>query len=350
MSLTAPQFLQALSESGIVTPEAYQAIEQSLGAIEKVNPPEALAQRLVREQKITAYQAEVLLVGMGSALRHGEYLIVDRLGGGQMADVFKAIHRETKAPVALKVILPGGRRSPDSRARLAREAEAIALLKHPNIASMKHLVDTDDDVYLVMEYVQGQNLEDMVTRKGPLPVAQAVDCVLQAATGMDYAHQRGIVHRDLKPKNLIRKPDGVVKILDLSLVRLDSTLNWDESPGHPTERLTKLEMVIGTPFFMAPEQFADARQADWRSDVYSLGCTLYFLLTEQPPYVRATPLETVKAHLVAPIPSLSAIRADVPAGLQSAFSIMVAKNVDDRYQTMAEVITDLRAMVPAKVK
>jgi serine/threonine-protein kinase len=107
-------------------------------------------------------------------------------------------------------------------------------------------------------------------------------------------------------------------------------------------------MAIGTPFFMAPEQFADARQADWRSDVYSLGCTLHFLLTGQPPYVRGTPLETVKAHLVAPIPSLKANRSDVPTELQSAFSIMVAKNVDDRYQTMAEVITDLRALAPKK--
>lgn len=325
----------------------FAAFTGSLSPVDLVSNPQNVANKLLISRKLTPYQVGVLLSGTTEGLVFGPYLVQELLGGGQMATVFRAIHRTSREAVAIKALRPEADRTPDARARLVREAEAVSMLKHANIAGTRQLVDSPTECYLVMEFVQGQNLEDRVRKQGPLPVPEAVDAILQAATGLEFAHQRGAVHRDIKPKNLIRCPNGQVKIMDLSLMRFDSANTWDQ-PSVPGERLTKAEMVLGTPFYMAPEQFADARQADARSDVYSLGCTLHFLLTGKPPYVRDTPLETVKAHLVAPIPSLPAARNDVPANLQSAFSIMVAKNINDRYQTMTEVITDLKACARKK--
>jgi serine/threonine protein kinase len=192
--------------------------------------------------------------------------------------------------------------------------------------------------FLAMEYVEGKDLSSLVKERGRLEVRQALDCVLQAAKGLAYAHRQGVIHRDIKPGNLLLDKEGTVKILDMGLARL--------GPGGPaqgpgTERLTQSGAALGTCDYMAPEQAYDTHRADERSDIYSLGCTLYRLLTGDPPYSRETLVQILIAHREARIPSLRDVRPEVPEQADAVFQKMVAKEPEDRQQSMPEVISDL---------
>jgi serine/threonine protein kinase len=192
--------------------------------------------------------------------------------------------------------------------------------------------------YLVMEYVRGNDLQQIVQREGPLAVGQAVNCILQAAQGLAHAHKQRVIHRDIKPANLLLNNEGLVKILDMGLARINNPLGDSEGtrPG-----LTLPGSIMGTVDFMAPEQAADTSKADARSDIYSLGCTLFYVLTGHPAYDGSTAMVKLIAHRESPIPSLCEIRDDVSGELNAAFQKMVAKRPEDRFQSMLEVITAL---------
>jgi anti-sigma factor RsiW len=285
---------------------------------------------------------------------HPRYRIVEVLGQGGMGIVYMAQHRLMERLVALKVIDRGLTGNLAVVERFRREVKAAAQLNHPNIV---HAYDADQagaNHFLVMEFVDGITLARLVEEQGPLPVAEACDYVRQAALGLQRAFEHGMVHRDIKPQNLMRTPQGVVKILDFGLARLMSENN--PSPLQATEAiqsgvspaLTQLGMVMGTADYMAPEQATDAHAADSRADIYSLGCTLYFLLTGKLPFPEGTILDKLMAHGTRTPRPLSAFRKDVPAALVRVIERMMAKDPAQRYQTPAQVAEALQPFTAAR--
>ena len=328
------QFVHQLVDSSLMSAAAVTALINSLPAHEKPRNGEQLARELVRQKKLTAYQAQQIYAGQGRSLVLGNYLILDQLGQGGMGLVLKAEHRRMKRLVALKVLSPKVTRTPEALRRFQREVEAAARLTHPNIVIAHDADEASGTHFLVMEYVEGTDLSSLVTKRGPLPLDQALDCILQAARGLEYAHQHGVVHRDIKPSNLLLDRQGTIKILDMGLARLDSA-------GGEQDQLTGAGQIMGTVAYMAPEQALDTKHADARADIYSLGVTLWYLLTGRPLFDGGSMVEKLMAHQTKPVPSLRSACPDVSPALEEVFTKMTAKSPETRYQTMTEVIADL---------
>lgn len=276
--------------------------------------------------------------------RLGDYELLAKLGAGGMGTVYKALHRRMHRVVALKVLRADLKNKPDLQARFEREVRTAARLTHPNIVTAHDAREDKGFHYLITEFVDGHDLDRLVKQQGPMSPPQAMNYILQAARGLAYAHQRQVIHRDIKPANLLVDRSGILKILDMGLARLADESEWPSSLN-PT--LTASGMIMGTAAFMAPEQARDTRNADERSDVYALGCTLYFLLMGKPPYSGATAVEMILAHTNDPIPSLtrSGRGEPIPEPLQALFRRMVAKRADDRCQQMTEVVETLENML-----
>src|SRR5579884_2591083 len=221
---------------------------------------------------------------------HPKFRVLRKLGEGGMGAVWLAEHRLLGRLVAVKVISPALLGSAESLARFRREVRAAGQLDHPNIVRAFDAEEAGGLHLLVMEYVEGPTLAAMVARRGPMSVIAACRCTRQAATALEHARERGMVHRDVKPQNLVLANDGRVRLLDFGLARLAS----EQAMGR--RGLTASGVYMGTPEFMAPEQALDARTADTRTDVYSLGCTLYYLLAGRAPFAGDTPLKQFQAH------------------------------------------------------
>jgi len=273
-------------------------------------------------------------LGPGTVL--GGYELLERVGTGVMGDVFKAVHRRMGRIVAIKVLKPAVIHSPEVVRRFEREIKATAMLSHPNLVAALDAAEDQGHHYLVMEFVPGLDLATMLQQQGPLSVTRALDTMIQVAQGLEYAHARGVVHRNIKPGNLLVALDGAVKLLDLGLARIDETAG----DGEP---LTREGVALGTVDYMALEQAQDARHADPRSDIYSLGCTLYRVLTGRPPYDGRNLVLKMLAHREQPIPSLAAARPDLPPALDGVFQRMLAKDPRERFQSMTDVIRALEA-------
>jgi hypothetical protein len=268
----------------------------------------------------------------------GEYARLEELGGGGMGRVFKAVHRKMNRAVAVKLLPESLVQSPDSVERFRREVRALARLSHPNVVAVHDAGEAGGTHFYVMDLVDGEDLGRLVKDNGPMPVEQALDCLLQAARGLEYAHAQGVVHRDIKPSNLILDRDGTVKILDLGIARFQP-LPSTETAGE--QDLTRTGCVLGTIDYMAPEQAMNTRLADHRADIYSLGCTLYFLLTGQPLFDGETVMERIVAHRERPARSLREACPSVPKWLNAVFRKMVAKRPEDRYQSVTALVADL---------
>jgi serine/threonine protein kinase len=316
--------------------------------------------------------------------RHARYRVLQVLGSGGMGTVYKAEHQLMERPVALKVIRRDLTEDPAAVDRFRREVRAAGQLKHPNIVHAYDAEQAGGAHFLVMEFVEGTSLDRLVAEEGPLPVARACDYIRQAALGLQHAFERGMVHRDIKPHNLMRTPEGTIKILDFGLARFARESVCQATPppnplpeaerGGKTEAtpprsregnqnpllplsasgrgpgggvlcqsLTQTGAVMGTPDYMAPEQAANAHEADIRADVYSLGCTLYFLLAGRPPFPGSTALDKIMAHIERMPEPLTRCRPDVPSGLTGVLERMLAKDPSRRYQTPAEAA---RALEP----
>lgn len=308
----------------------------------------ALAAELQRRGWLTAYQVRQLCEDEGQALVLGQYILLDVLGQGGMGQVFKARHRIMKRVVALKVILTSQLVSPAAIHRFHREIQAVAQLSHPNVVIAHDADQVDDTHFFVMEYVEGVDLAKLVKQQGPLPLPLACDYIRQAALGLQHAHERGLVHRDIKPSNLlvttVGAPEGspgVVKILDLGLARLRQS----GAEGSDEPCLTKTGAVMGTPDYMAPEQARDSRSVDIRADLYSLGCTLYYLLTGQAVFPGDTVQEKFYKHWFEEPPSLD--QANVPADVAALVRRLLAKRPEDRCQTPAELAAALTPFCPS---
>jgi regulation of enolase protein 1 (concanavalin A-like superfamily) len=273
-----------------------------------------------------------------------------------MGTVWQAQHLLMERLVALKVIHPQFTTDPVTVERFRRELKAAARLHHPHVVAAYDAEQAGPTHFLVMEYVEGQNLAAYLKARGPLPVPEACRYARQAALGLQYAHERGMVHRDIKPHNLMRTPDGQIKILDFGLARLGSTIPT-ETALIPTEAgspsaglLTAAGGVMGTPDYLAPEQAANPGAADIRADIYSLGCSLYQLLTGQVPFPGDDPREKIARHSSSVPPPLTALRPEVPPALAGVVARMMAKDPANRPQTPAEVAEALRpfAETPAR--
>jgi serine/threonine protein kinase/formylglycine-generating enzyme required for sulfatase activity len=294
----------------------------------------------------------------------GQYRILDQLGAGGMGQVYKAVHEAMDRVVALKVIAPHLLRDARARARFQQEVRTAAKLNHANIVMAHDAAEANGLSFLVMEHVEGTTLSTLIAEQGLPPVPLACEIIRQAALGLQHAHDKGMVHRDLKPGNLmvaaqqtagggaivqVPNPRGtlpgwptapLVKILDFGVARLRQFGPHGEPLKMKT--LTQEGCVVGTPEFMSPEQACDSRSVDIRSDIYSLGCTLYFLLTGRPPFSGATALETMVQHLKQPLPPVGQLRPGLAPGLVAVVHRMLAKSADERYQTPAEVAEALR--------
>jgi len=297
----------------------------------------ALADECVRRGWLTPYQADLLLKGRGAELRVGRYVVLDLLGEGGVGRVFQARDGDAGGVVALKVLRPEAQTNPRTVQRFLRECRVAFQLSHPNVARPVEAGRADEGPYLAMEFLPGPDLAQLVRRSGPLAIGAACECARQAALGLQHAHTKGLVHRDVKPSNL-RLADGpagtrVVKVLDFGLARL----NQPERQG----RLTQLGTRVGTVDFLAPEQATDARDVDIRADVYSLGCTLFFLLAGRAPFPTGDAVDRLAARLDGPPPSVRAARRDVPAGLDAVVAKLMARDPADRYRTPAEVAAAL---------
>ncbi|HTU22086.1 MAG TPA: protein kinase [Gemmataceae bacterium] len=275
--------------------------------------------------------------------RHPKYLILRELGRGGMGVVYQARHKEMDRQIVIKVINRSLLDRPDTLERFRREVRAAALLSHPNIVTAYDAEQVGDAHMLVMEFVPGQSLAEVVQKKGPLPVEFACHFARQVALGLQHAHERGMVHRDIKPQNLILTLKNQVKILDFGLAKVLR----EESTG---TGLTSHNTYLGTPEYSAPEQATDARSTDTRADLYSLGCTLYYLLAGRPPFREATVVNTILAHLQKEAQPLPELRPDVPVELWQVVKRLLAKDPGQRYQKPTEVVQALAPFVKSGAK
>ncbi len=343
MAVLLDQFVETLSQSGLMTAGDMQEFLDGLQADERPETGEDLAKLLVRHDKLTRFQAQCIYQGKTKGLVFDEYTVLDKIGQGGMGIVLKAQHRRMKRLVAVKMLPAAALKNKEAVKRFYREVEAAARLAHPNVVTAHDAREHAGIHYLVMEYVQGKDLAELVAERGPLPVGQAVNCVMQAAKGLEYAHKQGIIHRDIKPSNLLLDREATVKILDMGLARI-----FEGGDATDPDRLTGSGQVMGTCDYMAPEQAEDTHGADHRADIYSLGCTLYRLLTGERPYSGDSMIQVLMAHRAAEIPSARGVRSDIPESVDNVCRKMMAKAPEDRYQSMTEVLAALEACVAVK--
>lgn len=328
-----PAFLTILRESQLLEPEQVQELAQSPEA--RAGDLNGLAKGALHKGWLTRFQLNLISQGKTKELMFGPYRLLERLGEGSMGQVFKAYHPPMSRTVALKVIRKDRLPNPQAVQRFFRAVQAAAKLAHPNLVVPFDANHVHGTPFFAMEYVDGIDLARLVQRDGPLPPQAAADYVRQAALGLQFAHEKGMVHRDLKPSNLLvaagpgsesekgngRKGPAVVKILDLGLAHLGGGL----VPANGA--------LIGTPEYMAPEQADSPAVADIRSDLYSLGTVLFFLLTGRPPFAGDTLKELQLRHRLEPPLDVQQLRKEVPAELAAIVSRLLAKKPEDRFQT-----------------
>jgi len=339
MAITTPEsFLEVLEKSKLLTAEQ---LAEARDAARETDDAKGLAETLVRQELLSRWQAEELLA-QRSSFYVGKYKLVDLLGRGGMGSVFFARHTTMNRPVALKIISERLGQDPASLERFFTEARAIAALNHPNIVHAYNVDNEGDRYYMVMEFVEGQDLQRMVEAEGPLDYARAADYIRQAADGLAHAHSRNMIHCDVKPANLLVSRQGVVKILDMGMARLVGR--------QKRERGGQEEGVLGTVDYLPPEQALESPELDHRADIYSLGCTFYFLLTGHPPFPEGTLHERILKHQTQQPRSIVEHRPDAPSDLARICRKMMAKNPANRYQTAEEVAQLLAEWQPPKWK
>jgi molecular chaperone DnaK len=326
------KFAQRLVRTQLVTMDELRGLVRG----QRSQTPEQLAQLLIRMGKLTEFQAERLLSPQWRNLVFGNIILREKIGEGGMGEVFLAEHRRMKRPVVVKILPATAMSSPILVKRFQREAEAAARLVHPHIVTAYDAGERHGVHFLVMEYVDGRDLGTLVDQYGAMPLETAVSCILQTAKGLHFAHTCGVIHRDIKPGNLLLDRNRTVKILDMGLA-----LFHDYRSTTPADELTDSNNIIGTVEYMSPEQADDSSSVDHRTDIYSLGCTFYRLLTRIPPFHRATSLKTLMAHRTAMIPSIREVRPDVPPELDELFQRMVAKSPSGRPSSMQALTEEL---------
>jgi len=328
--------VEALRGRPILRPE--QFAELTRDHVPTHRDTQELARTLIRLRWLTVYQAKKLIAGKVDELVIGPYVVLDKLGEGGMGKVFKATQLSLGRVVALKVVRAALLKNETALKRFRREVKAVSDLNHPNIVRVFDADQIGDKHFLAMEYIAGSDLTQLVKDRGPLPVAMACSYIRQAALGLQHAHDRKMVHRDIKPSNLLVAADirgqytarNVLKILDMGLARVQ---NDDAAGEHLSTELTRTGTVIGTPDFMSPEQAKNSSSVDHRSDMYSLGCTFYYLLTGDVPFPHGTPLEKLLQHQMDSPRPIQLIRMEIPSEVSAIIHCLLAKRPDERFQS-----------------
>jgi serine/threonine protein kinase len=330
-------FLECVRKSGLLDPTRFEEyLQQSRAASALPADPVPLADALIRDGLLTRFQADQLLRGKyRNFVISGKYKLLERLGSGGMGKVFLCEHKVMRRRVAIKVLPASQAQDPSALERFHREARAAAQLHHANIVTA-HDIDQDGKLhFLVMEYVDGSNLEQIVRRHGGIDPERAAHYIRQAAQGLQHAHEAGLVHRDVKPANLIVDRAGTVKVLDMGLAR------FFHDEADTITRQYDARNVLGTADFLAPEQALDSHNVDIRADIYSLGMTFYFLLTGTYPFPEGSVAQKLMWHQLRQPRPIRDVRPDVPEGLAAIVMQMMAKKPEQRYQTPAEVVDAL---------
>ncbi len=335
---TVSDFVDSLRHVRLLEPEQQNVLASDL--LPRFAEPKALAGELIRRGWLTPYQANLLLQGRGGELTLGSYVLLERIGEGGMGQVFKAKNWKLGRIVAVKLIRKERLANEEAVRRFHREIRAAAQLSHPNIVLAYDADEVNGTHFFAMEFVEGSDLAKLIKQHGPMPVAQACDCVRQAAVGLLHAHERGMVHRDIKPHNLLLTKQGVVKILDMGLARLTHA----DEDGEASTTMTQEGVVMGTPDYMAPEQAEESHSVDVRADLYSLGCTLYQLLTGKVPFPGGTLIQKLKKHQFEQPMPVEQRRPDVPPAVAAVVRKLMAKRPQDRYQTPAELVRALETL------
>ncbi len=341
---TKKDFFQVLKKSRLLTPDERVAAKE---AAQGISEPAAIARRLVDSNQLTRWQASQLLGGKTKFFL-GKYKLLKVCGRGGMGMVFKAEQPGIDRPVAIKVLHRSLLSKPRAVSRFQREMRLAGSLNHPNLVVAYDADQVRDNHYLVMEYVAGKSLKYYIQKHGRMPIGWSCECIRQAALGLAHVHERGLVHRDIKPSNLLVVQDSLsktpkIKILDVGLSRFVS--ESDEDDG-----LTKAGQILGTMDYMAPEQIKDARAADIRADIYSLGATLFQLLTGNPPLAGKTLMQTYMARMTEHAPPVGQFRSGIPATLDGLVARMLERDHEKRCQTPNEVAEELAVILDNAIR
>jgi serine/threonine protein kinase len=341
---TTDELLAVIHKSELIPAQRLEAFVSSVADASPRASPREMAQLLIAAGLLTHFQAEQCLQGKWRGFTIGKYKVLERIGSGGMGTVYLCEHLKVGRRVAIKVLPTSQATNPSALGRFYREARASGVLDHPNLIKA-HDIDQESGLhFLVMDYVDGANLQDIVAKTGPMDIVRAAHYIRQAALGLQHAHQAGLIHRDVKPANILLERSGNVRVLDLGLARFFNdntdllTLEYDE------------RNVLGTADYVAPEQALNSHEVDGRADVYSLGASFYFLLTGQPPFAGGKVAQKLIWHQVRQPPPVRQLRPEVPEELATVLARMMAKNPAHRYQIPAEVAEALapwtRAPIP----
>jgi serine/threonine protein kinase len=329
------EFVEVVRKSGLVPDDQLQAEAARFKAASGPQTVDHIASALVRAGLLTRFQSKQMKIGRYKRFEiAGKYRLLELLGVGGMGAVYLCEHMFMKRLVALKVLPVEKLEDPSALHRFYREARAVAALDHPNIVRAYDIDKFEQLHFLVMEYVDGMSIQELVARHGALDPLRAANYVAQAAHGLHHAHELGMVHRDVKPGNLLLERTGVVKILDMGLARF-----FDHKSDNVTERFDN-NCVLGTADYLAPEQ-AISNVVDIRADIYALGGSLYYMLTGSLPFPEGTIAHKLLCHQSDDPKPVAEYRKDVPPGLLAILHKMMRKDPAERYQTPAELFDAL---------
>ena len=339
---TIDELLKLIRKSGMIDESKMDAYLERLRLAGPISTDvRKLAGGMVRDGVLTYFQAEQFMLGKWRGFTIGKYKLLERIGFGGMGQVFLCEHMYMRRRVAIKVLPPAKAEEPAALGRFYREARAAAALDHPHIVRT-HDIDQDGNLhFLVMEYVDGSSMLEIIKKKGPMAVDRACHYIWQSAQGLDHAYRVGVIHRDIKPGNILVDRFGISKILDMGLARF---YNSDD------DMLTKKydeKSVLGTADYVAPEQTINSHDVDVRADIYSLGATFYYLLAGHPPFPEGTISQKLIAHQTRVPTPIDRLRPEVPAELAAVVKKMMSKSIEDRFQTPMEVYDALQPFVQA---
>lgn len=341
--MSTERFVEIVRKSELVEPKK---LDKLLGKIRELSDgqlpgsPKRLARVMEKRGLITRWHADKLLAGKYRGFTIGRYKLLGHIGTGGMSSVYLAEHLAMGDRRAIKVLPKSRVADATYLARFQLEAKAIASLSHPNIVSAYDIDNEGDVHFIVMEYVDGLDLQQLVRRDGPLDFSNAADIIAQSARGLAHAHDKGVIHRDIKPANLLVDEKGIVRLLDMGLALVSA---GDEQ----SLTVANNENVLGTADYLAPEQALNSHGVDHRADIYGLGCTMYFLLTGSPPFSDGTLAQRIARHQTEMPPPIKSRRPDCPGEIDGIVVKMIQKDPAYRYQTAGEIADRLQRFVDA---